>query len=177
MIFINEYIVVIVHNFKFYVLAIQNLEGKSFKVVEINSTKKAVALMNAGATWPEDYGTYHTFTALPYASPPSDDWYVPTQAELTALAAKKNAWGTLNGVNGCKFTIGGNTLFLPTAGYYNNGFISVSSEGYYWSSTSYDEDESYALLIDGYPTFIIQSVGWYKVDGLTVRPFHALPTP
>ena len=146
-------------------------------VVDLGGTigKKAVALMNAGATWPEDYGTYHTFTALPYASPPSDDWYVPTQAELIALAAKTNAWGTLNGVNGCTFTIGSNTLFLPTAGYYNNGFISVSSEGYYWSSTSYDEDESYALLIDGYPTFIIQSVGWYKVDGLTVSPFHALP--
>ena len=142
-------------------------------VVEINSTKKAVALMNAGATWPEDYGTYYTFENR--ASGLIGSWYVPSKAELDALATKTKAWGTLNGVNGCKFTIGGNTLFLPTAGYYNNGFISVSSEGYYWSSTSYDEDESYALLIDGYPTFIIQSVGWYKVDGLTVRPFHALP--
>ena len=146
-------------------------------VVDLGGTigKKAVALMNAGATWPEDYGTYYTFENR--ASGLIGSWYVPSKAELDALATKTKEWDTLNSVNGCTFTIGSNTLFLPAAGYYNNGFISVSSEGYYWSSTSYDEDESYALLIDGYPTFIIQSVGWYKVDGLTVRPFHALPTP
>ena len=144
-------------------------------VVEINSVKKAVALMNVGALCPEAYGTYYTFDNR--ASGLSNDWKVPSKDELDALAGISSTWGAQNGVNGCKFTIGGNMLFLPAAGYYNNGFISVSSEGYYWSSTSYDEDESYALNIDGYPTFIIQSVGWYKVDALTVRPFHALTTP
>lgn len=151
-------------------------------VVDLGGTigKKAVALMNAGATWPEDYGTYHTFTALPYASPPSDDWYVPTQAELTALAAKTNAWGTLNGVNGCTFTIGGNTLFLPAAGLDDgdndpHDFLFVSYEGYYWSSTNYNDDLAYTLHLDNDPSFIIQSLSWYKTDALTVRPFHDLP--
>ena len=152
-------------------------------VVEINSTKKAVALMNAGATWPEDYGTYHTFTALPYASPPSDDWYVPTQAELTALAAKTNAWGTLNGVNGCTFTIGSNTLFLPAAGLFDNdpnpatGLSDVFTHGYYWSSTS--SDANLALRLSFYEPDNIDSnidvLGDAKINALTVRPFHDLP--
>ena len=133
----------------------------------------AVALMNAGALCPEDYGEYYTFANQ--TSGLSNDWYVPSKDELDALAGISSTWGAPNGVNGCKFTIGGNTLFLPAAGYYNNGFISVSSEGYYWSSTNYDEDEAYALNFDNDPTFIIQPLGWYKVDALTVRPFHALP--
>lgn len=156
-------------------------------VVEINSTKKAVALMNAGATWPEDYGTYHTFTALPYASPPSDDWYVPTQAELTALAAKTNAWTTQNGVSGRLFTIiEGKTLFLPAAGFYDydvsitsaTGLSDVSTHGYYWSSTS-SNDPNLALRLSFYEPdnkdSNIDVLGDAKINALTVRPFHDLP--
>lgn len=142
-------------------------------VVDFSGTKKAVALMNVGATWPEDYGTYYTYEKM--ASGLSNDWYVPTKEELESLKdTYTSTWGTLNSINGCTFTIGGNTLFFPAAGYYINGFISVSSEGYYWSSTNYDETLAYALNLDNDPTFIIQFISWYKVDALTVRPFHAL---
>ena len=144
--------------------------------------KKAVALMNAGATWPEDYGTYYTFENR--ASGLSNGWYVPSKAELDALSDISSTWGTLNGVNGCKFTIGGNTLFLPAAGLDDgdndpHDFLFVSYEGYYWSLTEVDNESTlaYALHLDNDPSFIIQSLSWYKTDGLTVRPFHTLPSP
>jgi hypothetical protein len=136
---------------------------------------KAVALMNTGALCPEAYGTYYTFSNLP-----SGDWYVPSKDELDALAAlTPKAWVTQNGVNGCAFTIGGNTLFLPAAGLDDgdnnpHDFLFVSSEGYYWSSTDYSGDLAYALNLDNDPSFSVKSLSWYKVDGLTVRPFHAL---
>ena len=137
--------------------------------IVLNSTT-AVALMNAGALCPEDYGEYYTYAEK------GTGWYVPSKDELDALAAiTQKTWVTQNGVNGCSFTIGSNTLFLPAAGYYNNAFLSVSTEGYYWSSTNYDDDEAYALNFDNDPSYVIQFIGWYKVDGLSVRPFHTLP--
>lgn len=156
-------------------------------VVDLGGTigKKAVALMNAGATWPEDYGTYHTFENR--ASGLSNGWYVPTQAELYVkvndevtggLAKISNSWTTQNGVNGRLFTIiEGKTLFLPAAGLDDGDnnpqdFRFVSTDGYYWSSTNYDDDEAYSLNFD---SGVCQIIGWYKVDRLTVRPFHDLP--
>ena len=141
--------------------------------IVINNTT-AVALMNAGALCPEDYGEYYTFENR--ASGLSNNWYVPSKAELENLKdTYTNTWITQNGVNGCKFTIGSNTLFLPAAGYYDNeysnGLSLVTSDGYYWTSTNYDEDEAIYFDVDitGAATH-----GEYKVDGLTVRPFHAL---
>ena len=139
------------------------------------SGNKAVALMNVGALCPEAYGKYYTFANLSLAV--SGGWYVPTQAELNALAGITSTWGTQNGVNGFTFTIGSNTLFFPAAGLDDGDndpqdFRFVSTEGYYWSSTNHNETLAYALNLDNDPTFIIQSVGWYKVDALTVRPFY-----
>ena len=109
---------------------------------------------------------------------------MPTKDELDALAGISGTWGAPNGVNGCTFTIGGNTLFLPAAGLDDgdndpHDFLFVSYEGYYWSLTEVDNESTlaYALHLDNDPSFIIQSLSWYKTDALTVRPFHALPTP
>ena len=60
-------------------------------VVEINSTKKAVALMNVGALCPEHYGTYYTFADQ--ASRLTGSWYVPARTELEALIPYTNTWG------------------------------------------------------------------------------------
>ena len=150
-------------------------------VVEFNSTKKAVALMNAGALCPEDYGEYYTYENR--ASGLSNGWYVPTQDELFVgannnatggLAYISNAWTTQNGVKGRLFTISeGKTLFFPAAGYYENGnnLLAVSTDGYYWSSTEYDTNLAYYLDVDnsGAATY-----SEYQVDRLSVRPFHAL---
>lgn len=152
-------------------------------VVTISDTKKAVALMNVGALCPEAYGGYYAFDNLSTAV--TDGWYVPTQAELTALAGKTKTWGTLHGVNGYRFTIGSNTLFLPAAGYYDNAdddgnsnakgfYYLVSDWGYYWSQTPVDGYDKQAYSFQ-FSSGSSNYYGDYKVNGLSVRSFHALP--
>ena len=147
-------------------------------VVDLGSTigNKAVALMNTGALCPEHYGNYYTFANQ--SSDLKDDWVVPTQAELTALAGKTNAWVTQNGVNGGLFTIGSEKLFLPAAGFYDNNSTPTlinATWGYYWSSTSTTtEGYAYSLQFNGVITSLSLNSS-EKIDGLTVRPFHSLP--
>ena len=151
------------------------VDGLPAIVVEINSTKKAVALMNAGALCPEHYGTYYIFANL--ASGLTDGWYVPSKDELDALAAITNAWGAPNGVNGRTFTVSeGKTFFMPAAGLDDgdndpHDFLYVSTYGYYWSATNYNEDLAYCLSFGSTSNTTLSD---YKIDGLTVRPFHAL---
>lgn len=59
----------------------------------------------------------------------SNVWRLPTAAEFQNLIALGGSW---NGT-GYTWTIGGNSLFLPAAGY--NDANPVSGVGYYWSST------------------------------------------
>ena len=151
------------------------IDGLPAIVVDFSGTKKAVALMNTGALCPEHYGNYYTFANQ--SSGLSNSWYVPTQAELTALAGKTNAWVTQNGVNGGLFTIGSNTFFLPAAGLDDgdndpSDFYNVSTFGYYWSSEAYDASLAYCL---SFSSSNINSFSDYQIDGLTVRPFHSLP--
>ena len=147
-------------------------------VIDLGGTigKKAVALMNTGALCPEHYGKYYTFANQ--SSDLKDDWVVPTQAELTALAGKTNAWVTQNGVNGGLFTIGSEKLFLPIAGFYDNNSTPTllnDTWGYYWSSTSTTtEGYAYSLQFNGVITSSSLNSS-EKTDGLSVRPFHSLP--
>ena len=152
------------------------VDGLPAIVVDFSGTKKAVALMNTGALCPEAYGTYYTFANQ--SSGLANGWYVPTKAELDALAAITNAWTTQNGVNGRLFTIStGKTLFLPAAGFvdnkYSNGLSNVTTFGYYWSSTNYDETYAYSLQ---FSSAVNNTNSSYQVDGLPVRPFHELST-
>lgn len=143
---------------------------------------KAVALMNVGALCPEAYGTYYTFANQ--ASGLSNGWYVPTEAELTSFKnTYSSTWGASHGVNGCTFTIGSNSLFLPAAGCYDNdptpasSLSDVSTFGYYWSSTSSDTYSTLAFRLSYYyddTTIKISVGGDAKVNAFPVRPFHTL---
>ena len=150
-------------------------------IVNNNTTKTAVALMNVGALCPEAYGTYYTFANLP-----SGDWYVPSKAELETLAGFSSSWidPAPYGVNGRTFTIGGSTLFLPAAGYIDNdvevgeepvrsGKELVSTFGYYWSQTEVTPSGSMACSYQ-FSASINDTYSEYKVNALTVRPFHTL---
>ena len=144
--------------------------------IVLNSTT-AVALMNVGALCPEDYGTYYTFANR--ASGLSNDWYVPTQAELSSFKGTyTSTWGAPYGVNGRLFTISeGRTFFLPAAGLDDgdndpHDFLYVSEFGYYWSSTP-ASDDALAICLS-FSSSAINIISDYKIDGLTVRPFHAL---
>lgn len=145
---------------------------------------KAVALMNVGALCPEDFGGYYTFAALSELGLP-DGWYVPTETELNNLVNISSAWTTTthNGVKGRLWTIGGNFLFLPAAGYYDNDtdddtdplrlLFELSLGGYYWSaSTAENKVLAYRLYFSSsYDPAVLTE---YKVNELNVRPFHAL---
>ncbi len=140
------------------------------------SGNKAVALMNTGALCPEAYGTYYIYENR--ASGLTGAWYVPSDTELLSLKTSytNNAWEAQNGVYGYRYTIGSNTLFLPAAGFYDNTpppsvLSSVTSFGYYWSATNYDDDEAYSLQ---FSSSVNNTYGEYKTDGLSVRPFHNL---
>ena len=158
--------------------AIGIVNGLPAIAVTINSTKVAVALMNVGALCPEAYGTYYTFANR--ASGLSNGWYVPTKAEFDVLITntedRTNDWATRNGVSGRLFTIKGNKLFLPAAGYIDNdpppsALFDVSTVGHYWSQTNFDDDEAYCYRFSSSSN---NTYGEYKVNALTVRPFHAL---
>ena len=141
--------------------------------IVLNNTT-AVALMNTGALCPEDYGTYYTFANR--ASGLSNDWYVPTQAELTSLKdTYTSTWGAPYGVNGRTFTIGSNSLFLPAAGLDDtdnvpSDFWKVSELGYYWSSTL----SGTSPICLSFSSSVVNIISDYPSDALPVRPFHAL---
>lgn len=150
------------------------LGGLPAIVVTISETKKAVALMNVGALCPEAYGTYYIFSEK--ASGLSNDWYVPSQTELTSFKdTYSSTWGAPHGVNGRTFTIGSNTLFLPAAGLDDtdnvpSDFWKVSELGYYWSSTL----SGTSPLCLSFTSSVVNIISDYPSDALTVRPFHAL---
>lgn len=147
-------------------------------------SKKAVALMNVGALCPEDFGGYYTYENR--ATGLSNDWYVPSKDELGALAdLTTKPWTTQNGVNGRLFTIAeGKTLFLPAAGYYDNDtgdeadplrlLFDLSTCGYYWSASTYAENEALAYRLYFNSSYGPAVLTDYKVNELNVRPFHAL---
>lgn len=143
-------------------------------VVTISETKKAVALMNVGALCPEAYGTYYIFDDR--ASGLSNDWYVPSQTELTSFKdTYSSTWGAPHGVNGRTFTIGSNTLFLPAAGLDDtdnvpSDFWKVSELGYYWSSTL----SGTSPICLSFSSSVVNIISDYPSDALPVRPFHAL---
>lgn len=148
-------------------------------------SKKAVALMNAGALCPEDFGGYYTFAALSGLGLP-DGWYVPTETELNDLVKISSAWTTTthNGVKGRLWTIGGNFLFLPAAGYYDNDtgndtdplrlLFELSLGGYYWSASTDALNEALAYRLYFSNSYAPAVLTDYKVNELNVRPFHAL---
>ena len=78
------------------------------------------------------------------------NWRMPTEAEMQEL--RDNCtwnWTTQNGVKGYKVTgPNGNSIFLPAAGFrYGSSLYDAGSDGFYWSSTPYDnyDDSAYFL--------------------------------
>ena len=153
------------------------------------------ATMNVGATSETDYGNYYQYgkgvaqyaatsgqsdysgTESPLATSADTaaqegggSWHMPTSAQCAELTANTTyEWTTINGVNGGKFTAqNGNYIFIPAAGYYNNGSLSgVGSYGIVWSSTPDGSSSAYYLYFDS------SSVFWdYDSldDGYSVRP-------
>ena len=71
------------------------------------------------------------------------DWRMPTQDEFQELLDNTDKlWTTINGVNGYKFTsikegYQNNSIFIPVAGYCDDGSVYDVGSGYVWSSSLY----------------------------------------
>ena len=70
------------------------------------------------------------------------DWRMPTKDEFQELLSNTNKeWTQVNGVNGYKFTSNkegyqNNSIFIPAAGYCDDGSVSsVGNYGNVWSSS------------------------------------------
>ena len=77
------------------------------------------------------------YTWLEERDPCPSGWRVPTIAELQSLNKAGTQQKTLNGVAGCLYGSGNNSLFIPAAGmrYYSDGKLSsVGSFVYCWSN-------------------------------------------
>ena len=90
-----------------------------------------------GTTWDTIPATGDTWEKA--NDPCPKGWRVPTHKEHQSLVKSGNEWTTLNGVNGCLFGSGDNTLFLSASvgRHYNNGSLEdVNTYGCYWSSNA-----------------------------------------
>ena len=99
------------------------------------------------------------------------DWRMPTETQMSELKSKCTwTWTTQNGTNGYKVTgPNGNSIFLPAAGYCDDGSLSdAGSNGVYWSASL---SESYPGL--AWYLFFDSSIHYmyddYRDVGLTVR--------
>ena len=135
------------------------------------------ATCNLGANAPEEYGDYYAWIEDDVATANwGDDWRMPTKEDFQELRNNTTlTWMTQNGVNGMLFTANnGNSIFLPAAGYRNNGSLSYAgSDGIYWSSSLYNTDyPGYAWLLyfDDSSCFMSHNVSYY---GQSVRPVRS----
>ncbi len=70
-----------------------------------------------------------------------EGYRIPTNAEIQSLIDSGGQWTVLNGVNGRLFGNGGNSVFLPAAGYrydYDGTLNHAGSSGGYWSNLRND---------------------------------------
>jgi hypothetical protein len=100
-------------------------------------------------------------------------WRMPTHDEFMELIEKCSwTWTTQNGVKGYKVTskTNDNSIFLPAAGYRNDGSLYYAgSFGYYWSSSLYTDDPTHARYVG----FGSSDVVWDYINrcyGRSVRP-------
>ncbi len=99
-----------------------------------------------------------------------EGWRMPTRLEFKELIKNcKWKWTTINGK--CGYTVvgpNGNSIFLPAAGCRDQILKEEDSNGYYWSSTPYENDLTCAYRLTFYGGLI---VGWNKLYyGSSIRP-------
>ncbi len=104
------------------------------------------------------------------------DWRMPTQEEWQELLDNTTCtWTTQSGVNGRLFTASnGNSLFLPTSGYFwGSELFYAGSNGLYWSSSIRTDNPTNPWYF-GFDSGICHMDGSYvRSCGFTVRPVRS----
>ena len=105
-------------------------------------------------------------------------WRMPTQTEFNELINSSNCtteWTTQNEIYGLKITSknNGNSIFLPASGRRNDtkrlGTGGYGGYGYYWSSSLYAANSSYATyLYFNYGD--LRTTSYTRIFGFSVRP-------
>jgi hypothetical protein len=156
------------------------------------------ATMNVGASSETDYGNYYQYGkgAAQYAATSGDSiysgtedpldssvdtasqvwggsWHMPTKVQMQELIANTTYQWVTNykgsGINGGTFTAtNGAVLFIPAAGYWNNGSqYSVGGSGRYWGSSPSGSNYAYDLDFIGGSKDVNDG---YRKFGYSVRP-------
>ena len=100
-------------------------------------------------------------------------WCMPTSTQFNELLNNCTwTWETVNNVSGYTVTgTNGNSIFLPTTGYYDGTSLLGTSSGLYWSTTYYDSSRAYGLV------FSSSSKGVYGSGRYYGLPVRAVRTP
>jgi hypothetical protein len=102
-----------------------------------------------------------------------DNWRTPTDSMWIELVKECDwTWVTQNRRTGCKVSskVNGNSIFLPAAGVmYKNLIGNRNHHGYYLSSTL-NGGSPYSIRIVEFYNGGHQNVGYFRQDGLSVRP-------
>jgi hypothetical protein len=98
---------------------------------------------------------------------------MPTKDEIQELIDNTTSkWETLNDVNGRRITskTNGNSIFVPTAGYYYKGSLNnEGSNGYYWSSSSNESKLGDGRALNFGPGNMNMGNG-SRCNGFSIRP-------
>ena len=97
---------------------------------------------------------------------------MPTKTQLQELINETTyTWTTQNGVNGGLFTskTNGNSIFVPAAGYCDDGSqFNVGENGSFWSSSLYERYPYRAWSLSFYSDEVFLNY-FYRCDGVSVR--------
>ena len=98
-------------------------------------------------------------------------WRMPTLSELEELYRYcSHEVVDQNGVHGLRISGNGNSIFLPSAGYYSWGPFNEGNISYYWSSTVHENTNYAVALNSNYENFVYSDLREY---GLSVRAVYS----
>ena len=113
--------------------------------------------------------------------PCPEGWRVPTEAELMSLRSARGSWTSMNGVYGRLFGTRSNGIFLPAAGWLNNGnaenrgaLDDAGRLGLYWSRTISGNNQARSLMFSSSIAGGMRSN--VRADGYNIRCVRAYVT-
>ena len=98
---------------------------------------------------------------------------IPTNMEINELCERCSwRWTTYNGIGGMIVTgPNGSSIFLPAAGFcIGSSFFRDGSNGYYWTSTPFGDDDTEAHYLDFDNKFYYWGNWMRRYIGQTIRP-------